>query len=83
MNFKYSPSQVCTRQMKFSIEDGCIKNLHVVGGCDGNLQGIARLIEGMPIEQVIDRLSGVHCGGRTTSCPDQLARALKEAAKKA
>jgi len=63
--------------MEIDAEDGVVRALRVMGGCDGNLQGIARLIEGMPVDEVIRRLEGVRCGRKDTSCPDQLARALR------
>ena len=63
---------------KLEVEDGILKNVHFVGGCNGNTTGIGKLVEGMEIHDVIDRLQGVRCGMRATSCPDQLATALKE-----
>ena len=63
--------------MEIETEDGVLKSFTVMGGCDGNLQGIARLVEGMPVDEVIRRLEGIRCGFKDTSCPDQLARALK------
>jgi len=65
--------------MKFDIEDNKIHNLKVVGGCNGNLQGIGKLVEGMDIDDVISRVEGIRCGARPTSCPDQLSKALKQA----
>jgi uncharacterized protein (TIGR03905 family) len=65
--------------MKFDIEDNKIHNLKVVGGCNGNLQGIGKLVEGMDIDEVISRVEGIRCGARPTSCPDQLSKALKQA----
>ena len=79
MNFTYRPKGVCSQLMELDIEDGRVKSFSVLGGCDGNLQGIARLVEGMEVEEVIRRLDGIRCGGKPTSCPDQLARALKAA----
>ena len=78
MTYTYRPKGVCSRNMTFEIEDGIIHNLVVEGGCDGNLKGIASLVEGMKAEEVIQRLEGIHCGRKQTSCPDQLAKALKE-----
>jgi len=78
MEFKYKPKGVCSQMMHIEIEDGKIKKLKVSGGCSGNLQGISRLVEGMEVEEVIRRLEGVRCGFKNTSCPDQLAKALKE-----
>lgn len=79
MHYTYKPSGVCSQNIQFDIEDGVVKNVKYVGGCNGNLQGIGRLVEGMKAEDVIKKLEGVKCGFRSTSCPDQLARALKEA----
>lgn len=78
MHKTYKPKGVCSVQMDFDVEDGKIKNLKVVGGCNGNLKGIAALVEGQDIEDVKKRLKGIDCNGRGTSCPDQLARALEE-----
>ena len=63
----------------FDVEDGKVKNVQFLGGCNGNLKGIGALVEGMTPEQVIERVEGIHCGMKSTSCPDQLAKALKEA----
>lgn len=68
---------VCSSAIEFEVEDNHLKNVHFVGGCNGNTQGIGKLVEGMEIHDVISRLEGVRCGGRPTSCPDQLASALK------
>lgn len=73
----YTPQGVCSMKINFDVEDGIIKKVQFVGGCNGNTQGISRLVEGMRVEDVIQRLEGVNCGGRGTSCPDQLAKALK------
>ena len=69
---------VCSSSMDLSVEDGIIKDIHFTGGCNGNLQGISLLAKGMKAEEVIKRLEGVKCGGKMTSCPDQLAKALRE-----
>ena len=66
--------------INFDIEDNKVKNVSFIGGCSGNLQGISRLIDGMEVEEAISRMEGIHCGFKPTSCPDQLAKALKEAA---
>lgn len=63
----------------FDIEDGVVKNVQFLGGCNGNLKGIGSLVEGMKVEDVIARVDGIRCGMKSTSCPDQLAKALKEA----
>lgn len=75
---KYKTSGVCCREISFDIEDGVIKNVLFNGGCDGNTTGISKLVVGMSIDDVITKLEGVTCGPRGTSCPDQLAKALKE-----
>ena len=77
MNVNFTPKGVCARNMNFDIENGIIRNLKVMGGCNGNLKGIASLVEGMKIEDVVSRLEGIDCGGKGTSCPDQLAKAVK------
>lgn len=81
MHYNYKTSGVCSQNISFDVEDGVVKNVKYVGGCNGNLQGIGRLVDGMKVEDVIAKLEGVKCGFRTTSCPDQLAKALKEATK--
>ena len=75
---EFKTSGVCSRAINFDVEDGIVKNVKFMGGCNGNTQGVAALVEGMPIDEVIARLEGIKCGPRPTSCPDQLARALKE-----
>ena len=79
MLITYQPQGVCSQQMKIEVEEGSVKSLQVMGGCHGNLQGLSKLVEGMKVEDVIQRLEGIRCGGKPTSCPDQLAKALKEA----
>ncbi len=78
MNFSYRPKGVCSQNMDIEIEDGKVTGLKVMGGCSGNLQGIAKLIEGMEVDEVINRLEGIRCGFKKTSCPDQLAKALRQ-----
>ena len=65
--------------MRVEVEDGIIRQVEVQGGCSGNLKGISRLLVGMPVQQAIERMEGVRCGGKPTSCPDQLAKALRQA----
>ena len=77
--FSYTPKGVCSAKIDFEIEDGRVKNLIFTRGCNGNTQGISRLVEGMEVNEVIKRLKGTNCGGRGTSCPDQLAQALENA----
>ncbi len=78
MTIEYTPRGVCSRKMIIEVEDGVVKSLKVIGGCDGNLKGISRLVEGMSAEDVIERLEGIRCGFKNTSCPAQLAEALKK-----
>ena len=77
MFFNYQPKGVCARQMTFEVEDGIVKSLQDQGGYHGNLQGISKLVVGMKVEDVIARLEGIRCGFKPTSCPDQMAQALK------
>ena len=79
MIFTYRPQGVCSQLMEIEIEDNVIRRLEVLGGCNGNLQGISRLVTGMDVDEVIRRLDGIPCGFKPTSCPDQLAKALKAA----
>ena len=79
MDFTYHPQGVCSRQIDFRLENGIIRDVSFLGGCNGNLKGICSLVEGQPAEEVILRLEGICCGPKTTSCPDQLAKALREA----
>jgi len=81
MEFSYKTKGTCSREIHFTVEDGIVKNLQFIGGCHGNLQGISSLVEGMQIDDVIARTEGIHCGMKSTSCPDQLSQALKEAKK--
>ena len=76
---QYTPKGVCSRQMEIDVEDGAIQAVRVQGGCNGNLQGIMSLLRGMRVEDAIERLEGIRCGMKPTSCPDQLAQALKAA----
>ena len=77
MKFEYIPSGVCSQHYTFDIEDDKIRSLEVIGGCPGNLKGISRIVVGMNIDDVISAFEGVQCGSKGTSCPDQLAKALK------
>ncbi len=78
MVIDYQPKGVCSRRMLIEVENGVVRSMQVQGGCHGNLQGISKLVEGMKTEEVIARLEGIRCGMKSTSCPDQLAKALKE-----
>lgn len=79
MTYEYTPKGVCSRKMIIEIDDGIVTDIQIMGGCNGNLQGISSLVKGMPVDEVIKRLEGITCGFKGTSCPDQLAQALKEA----
>lgn len=83
MTFNYKPQGVCSRNLTFDIENGIVKNVNFEGGCNGNLKGIAALAEGKPADEVIKSLSGIKCGFKGTSCPDQFAKALEAALKEA
>ena len=76
---KYTPRGVCSQKMEIDVENGVIQAVRVMGGCNGNLQGIASLLKGMNVEDAISRMDGIRCGMKSTSCPDQLAQALKTA----
>jgi uncharacterized protein (TIGR03905 family) len=74
----YTPIGVCSERISFAVDAGRVVYVEFLGGCDGNLQGIASLVEGLPVDEAIRKLRGIDCNGRGTSCPDQLARALEE-----
>lgn len=79
MMYSFRPQGVCAREMHVDVNDqGVIENLEVVGGCSGNLQGISALVRGMSAQEAIERMKGIHCGAKSTSCPDQLARGLEQ-----
>lgn len=78
MKVSYKPRGVCSRLMNVEVEDGKIKSVEIIGGCNGNLQGISRLIVGMDAHEAIAKLEGIRCGGKPTSCPDQLSRAIRK-----
>ena len=77
MTYSFCPQGVCSLRMDIDVEDGVIRSVEVLGGCSGNLQGISRLVAGMDVDEAIRRLEGIRCGSKPTSCPDQLAQALK------
>ena len=79
MKYTYRTKGTCSRSITFDIEDGVVRNVQFEGGCNGNLKGIGAIVDGMKVEDVIDKLSGIRCGFKSTSCPDQLAKALMEA----
>lgn len=82
MQYEYKTKGTCSQRIFFEIEEGKLKNVQFLGGCHGNLQGICALVEGMDVNEVISKIDGIHCGMKSTSCPDQLATALKEALAK-
>ena len=75
----YRPRGVCSRNMEIDVEGDVIQSVRVEGGCSGNLQGICSLLKGMTVEEAVARMEGIRCGGKPTSCPDQLAQARKQA----
>jgi len=78
MKITYRPKGVCSQLMDVETENGKIVNVEIMGGCSGNLQGISRLLVGMDVDEAISRMEGIRCGWKNTSCPDQLAQALKQ-----
>ena len=79
MELTYQTSGTCSKLIEVSLDGDVVRSVHFVGGCHGNLQGISKLVEGMPAREVISRLRGIRCGMKSTSCPDQLACALEQA----
>ena len=79
MKYTYTPHGVCSRKIDIELEDGVVKSIAFLGGCNGNLQGVSALCQGRRVEEVIPLLRGINCGGKGTSCPDQPSRALEEA----
>ena len=77
--YQYKTKGTCSREITFEVENGKVSNVQFFGGCNGNLKGIGALVEGMRIDDVIARVEGITCGMKSTSCPDQLAQALKAA----
>ena len=80
MQYNYRPSGVCSQGITFELEDGKVHNVRFLGGCAGNTQGVARLVEGLTPDEIVAKLSGIRCGFKSTSCPDQLAKAIAAAA---
>ena len=78
MKYEFTPSGVCSRKIYLDVENDIINSVEFVGGCYGNLKGISTLVKGMPVNEVIEKLEGIKCGFKNTSCPAQLAKALKE-----
>lgn len=83
MTYSYKTNGTCSREIILDVEDGIVRNVEFIGGCNGNLKGIAALTEGKSIDEVIEKLSGIRCGFKSTSCPDQLAKALSIVKNKA
>ena len=81
MEINYTPKGVCSRKIHVEVEDGIVKNVQFYGGCHVNTQGVAALAKGMKVEDVIERLQGIRCGMKPTSCPDQLAKCLQECSR--
>lgn len=79
MQYEYKTKGTCSQRILFEVKDGKVLNVQFIGGCNGNLQGISKLVDGMDVDEVIEKIEGIHCGFKPTSCPDQLAKALKEA----
>ena len=79
MKHSYKPQGVCSQKITFDLTDGVLSDVRVEGGCNGNLKGICALLEGMKAQDVVDRFSGIRCGFKKTSCPDQIAQAIKKA----
>ena len=79
MEFNYKTSGTCSSHIKFTLEGNVVKGVSFTGGCNGNLKGIASLVEGLTVEQIVERCAGITCGFKNTSCPDQLAKAVKAA----
>lgn len=77
--YNYKTKGVCSTNISFNIEDGKVKDVNFTRGCEGNLQGLSVLVDGMDVQEAIKRLQGINCGRKGTSCPDQLSKALKEA----
>lgn len=78
MTINYTPKGVCAKSFQIEVEDGKIDDIQILGGCAGNLMGLSHLLKGMSVEEAITKLEGIPCGPRPTSCPDQIAQALKE-----
>lgn len=83
MDFEYKTKGVCSRKINFSVEDGKVRKVAFDGGCNGNGKGVAALVEGMDVDEAIHRMEGIKCGMKNTSCPDQLAQALRQAKENA
>lgn len=78
MVYNYKTKGTCSTNIEIEVENGILQRVRYYGGCNGNLQGISKLVQGMPVQEVISKLEGINCGNRPTSCPDQLCKALRE-----
>ena len=78
MTYEFTPQGVCSKRIILEVENGIVGDVTFIGGCNGNLKGISALVKGMEVQEVIDKLSGIRCGFKNTSCPAQLAKALEE-----
>lgn len=78
MRYTYTPTGVCSREFQIDLDGNKIKSIKVIGGCPGNTIGLAKLLEGMDVNEAISKLKGIKCGMRSTSCPDQIAKALEK-----
>ena len=81
MKYEVTPQGVCPARLEFELDGNVVHNVQFLGGCNGNLKALAKLVEGMPCEEVIEKLSGIECGVRGTSCADQLTKAIKQASE--
>ena len=81
MTYTYKTQGVCASKIEFEVNEGIVENIRFIGGCSGNTQGVAKLANGRKVEEVISLIEGIRCGMKATSCPDQLAQALKETLK--
>lgn len=79
MSYVYKTKGTCSSQISFDLDGDIVKNIKFTGGCNGNLKGIASIVDGFTVEEIVDKLSGITCGYKKTSCPDQLAKAVAEA----
>ena len=81
MRYTYNPTGVCSRQFIIDVDDGIIKDIKIIGGCAGNTLGLSKLLQGMKVDEAIDKLRGIPCGNKGTSCPDQISKALQQIKK--
>jgi len=79
MHYEYTTAHTCSQQISFDLEDGLVRNIQFYGGCNGNLKAISKLLEGAAVDEIEAKLAGITCGRRPTSCPDQLAKAVRKA----